>query len=335
MDLVTGGGGFIGSHLVDRLVADGRSVRVVDNFVVGSRRNLLQHDGNPGVEIFETDIRDGEALEPVFAGTERVFHLAARADIVPSIVEPKEYFTTNVDGTFNVLEASKRAGVSRITYVASSTCYGIPDSYPTPEDAPIRPQFPYALTKHMGEELVLHWGRTYDLPANVLRFFNVYGPRARTSGTYGAVFRVFLAQMLADQLLTIVGDGEQTRDFTFVSDVVDALVTTASSDLRDQVLNVGSGAPVSVNRLVELLQAKDSINIPKRPGEPDCTFADMTKIREALGWSPKVGIEEGVAIYRVLAGCAGMDSRQDRRGHRRIVQIPRQVVGRRRRPCGK
>ena len=296
MDLVTGGGGFIGSHLVDRLVADGRSVRVVDNFVVGSRRNLLQHDGNPGVEIFETDIRDGEALEPVFAGTERVFHLAARADIVPSIVEPKEYFTTNVDGTFNVLEASKRAGVSRITYVASSTCYGIPDSYPTPEDAPIRPQFPYALTKHMGEELVLHWGRTYDLPANVLRFFNVYGPRARTSGTYGAVFRVFLAQMLADQLLTIVGDGEQTRDFTFVSDVVDALVTTASSDLRDQVLNVGSGAPVSVNRLVELLQAKDSINIPKRPGEPDCTFADMTKIREALGWSPKVGIEEGVAI---------------------------------------
>lgn len=296
MDLVTGGGGFIGSHLVDRLVADGRSVRVVDNFVVGSRRNLLQHDGNPGVEIFETDIRDGEALEPVFAGTERVFHLAARADIVPSIVEPKEYFTTNVDGTFNELEASKRAGVSRITYVASSTCYGIPDSYPTPEDTPIRPQFPYALTKHMGEELVLHWGRTYDLPANVLRFFNVYGPRARTSGTYGAVFGVFLAQMLADQLLTIVGDGEQTRDFTFVSDVVDALVTTASSDLRDQVLNVGSGAPVSVNRLVELLQAKDSINIPKRPGEPDCTFADMTKIREALGWSPKVGIEEGVAI---------------------------------------
>ena len=158
----------------------------------------------------------------------------------------------------------------------------------------------------MGEELVLHLGRTYDLPANVLRFFNVYGPRARTSGTYGAVFGVFLAQMLADQLLTIVGDGEQTRDFTFVSDVVDALVTTASSDLRDQVLNVGSGAPVSVNRLVELLQAKDSINIPKRPGEPDCTFADMTKIREALGWSPKVGIEEGVAIMLTISSIGGM-----------------------------
>ena len=296
MDVVTGGGGFIGSHLVDRLVADGRPVRVVDNFAVGSRRNLLQHDGNSSVEIFTADIRDGDLLAPVFEGAERVFHLAARADIVPSIVEPKEYFTTNVDGTFNVLEASKRAGVSRITYVASSTCYGIPDSYPTPEDAPIRPQFPYALTKHMGEELVLHWGRTYDLPVMVLRFFNVYGPRARTSGTYGAVFGVFLAQKLAGLPLTVVGDGEQTRDFTFVSDVVDALVTAAASDLRDQVFNVGSGVPVSVNRLVELLKSKDSINIPKRPGEPDCTFADMTKIRQALGWSPKVGIEEGVAI---------------------------------------
>ena len=296
MDIVTGGGGFIGSHLVDRLVADGRSVRVVDNFVVGSRRNLAHHEGNPEVQVIETDIRDAESLEPVFQRADRVFHLAARADIVPSIVEPKEYFTTNVDGTFNVLEAAKRAGVKRLTYVASSTCYGIPDSYPTPEDAEIRPQFPYALTKHMGEELVLHWGKTYDLPVMVLRFFNVYGPRARTSGTYGAVFGVFLAQMLADEPLTIVGDGEQTRDFTFVSDVVDALVTTAASDLRDQVFNVGSGAPVSVNRLVELLKAKESVNIPKRPGEPDCTFADMTRISQALGWAPMVGIEEGVAI---------------------------------------
>jgi UDP-glucose 4-epimerase len=296
MDIVTGGGGFIGSHLVDRLVADGRSVRVVDNFVVGSRRNLAHHEGNSEVQVIEADIRDAGSLEPVFQRADRVFHLAARADIVPSIVEPKEYFTTNVDGTFNVLEAAKRAGVKRLTYVASSTCYGIPDSYPTPEDAEIRPQFPYALTKHMGEELVLHWGKTYDLPVMVLRFFNVYGPRARTSGTYGAVFGVFLAQMLADEPLTIVGDGEQTRDFTFVSDVVDALVTTAASDLRDQVFNVGSGAPVSVNRLVELLKAKESVNIPKRPGEPDCTFADMTRISQALGWAPMVGIEEGVAI---------------------------------------
>lgn len=296
MDIVTGGGGFIGSHLVDRLLADGRSVRVIDNFTIGSRRNLAHHEGNTNLEVIEADIRDADTLDPVFQDVERVFHLAARADIVPSIVEPKEYFTTNVDGTFHVLEAARHSGVSRVIYVASSTCYGIPDSYPTPEDALIRPQFPYALTKHMGEELVLHWGRTYDLPVAVLRFFNVYGPRARTSGTYGAVFGVFLAQLLADQPLTIVGDGNQTRDFTFVSDVVDALVTCAESDLRDQVFNVGSGAPVSVNRLVELLKAKETTHIPKRPGEPDCTFADMTRIREALGWSPKVGIEEGVVI---------------------------------------
>lgn len=224
---------------------------------------------------------------------------------MPSIVEPADYFTTNVDGTFNVLEAARHSGVRRLLYVASSTCYGVPDSYPTPEDAPIRPQFPYALTKHMGEELVLHWGRTYDLPVIVLRFFNVYGPRARTSGTYGAVFGVFLAQMLAGKPLTIVGDGTQTRDFTFVSDVVDAMVTAAASQIRGEVFNVGSGAPVSVNRLVELLKATETVHTPKRPGEPDCTFADMTRIRDALGWAPKVGIEEGVGIMLATSTTGG------------------------------
>ena len=237
MDVVTGGGGFIGSHLVDRLLADGRPVRAIDNFSVGRRRNLAHHEGNPKLETLEADVRDRAALEPAFRHDERVFHLAARADIVPSIVEPADYFTTNVDGTFNVLEAARHSGVRRLLYVASSTCYGVPDSYPTPEDAPIRPQFPYALTKHMGEELVLHWGRTYDLPVIVLRFFNVYGPRARTSGTYGAVFGVFLAQMLAGKPLTIVGDGTQTRDCTFVSDVVDAMVTAAASQIRGEVFN--------------------------------------------------------------------------------------------------
>ncbi len=192
-------------------------------------------------------MRDRAAVDKAVAGAERVLHLAARADVVPSIVEPDDYFTTNLDGTFNLLQAAKKHGTKRFLYVASSTCYGIPQVYPTPEDAPIRPQYPYALTKYMGEEHVMHWGRVYQLLVLLLRFFNVYGPRARTSGTYGAVFGVFLAQMLADKPLTIVGDGNQTRDFTFVSDAVDALVSSAASQLSGQIFNVGSGRPVSVN----------------------------------------------------------------------------------------
>ena len=296
LDLVTGGGGFIGSHLVDRLLADGRKVRVIDNFEVGNPRNLEQHRDNPALEVMAADIRDKGAIKEAHAGAGRVFHLAARADIVPSIVEPREYFESNVDGTFNVLEAARDNDVSRIVYIASSSCYGIPDAYPTREDADIRPQYPYALTKNLGEQLAMHWAQTYDLPIVSLRFFNVYGPRARTSGTYGAVFGVFLAQLLAGEPLTIVGDGEQTRDFTFVTDVVDAIVTAADSDASGEIFNVGSGAAVSVNRLVELLGAEKTVNIPKRPGEPDCTLADMTRIRNALGWEPSVPIEEGVRI---------------------------------------
>jgi len=220
--------------------------------------------------------------------------LGALADIVPSIQRPADYFQANVVGTFNVLEASKHAQVQRFVYAASSSCYGIPDSYPTSELAEIRPQYPYALTKRLGEELVMQWANVYQLPAIALRLFNVYGPRSRTSGTYGAVFGVFLAQKLAAKPFTVVGDGTQTRDFTFVTDVANAFVTAAKSSQRGEIYNVGSGQTVAVNRLVELLVG-DVIHIPKRPGEPDCTFADITKIRRELKWEPKVNIETGVA----------------------------------------
>jgi UDP-glucose 4-epimerase len=295
-DLVTGGAGFIGSHLVDRLVAEGRRVRVLDSFVVGRRANLQQHMGNPKVEVIEADVADQAAVAAACAGVERVFHLAARADIVPSIQQPEAYFRANVDGTFAVLEAARRHGVKRLVYVASSSCYGIPSVYPTPETAPADCRYPYALTKYLGEQLVLHWAQIYGLPAVSVRFFNVYGPRARTSGTYGAVFGVFLAQLLAGQPLTIVGDGEQTRDFTFVNDVVDALLAVAASDRVGEIYNVGSGHPVSVNELVRLLGSPRSVPIPKRPGEPDCTWADISKIRRDLGWEPKVSFADGVRV---------------------------------------
>ena len=191
------------------------------------------------------------------------------------------------------MQASHKHSVKRLIYAASSSCYGIPDKYPTPETADIRPQYPYALTKRLGEELVMHWADIYKLPAVSLRLFNVYGPRSRTSGTYGAVFGVFLAQKLAGKPFTIVGDGKQTRDFTYVLDVAKAFLVAAKSDKSGNIYNVGSGKTISVNRLVELLQG-DSVFIPKRPGEPDSTYADVSLIKKDLNWSAEVSIEEGV-----------------------------------------
>ena len=296
MDVVTGGGGFIGSHLVDRLVAEGRRVRVLDNFAAGRKANLQQHQHEPRLEVVEADIADTAAVASACDGADRVFHLAARADVVPSIQFPEAYFHANVAGTFAVLEAARRHCVRRLVYVASSSCYGIPTVYPTPETAPADPRYPYALTKYLGEQMVLHWARLYRLPAVSIRFFNVYGPRARTSGTYGAVFGVFLAQLLAGRPLTIVGDGTQTRDFTFVSDAVDALLVAAEAGQHGNVFNVGSGKPTSVNELVRLLGSPPTVHIPKRPGEPDCTWADITKIGTELGWKPQVSVDAGVRI---------------------------------------
>ena len=290
--LVTGGAGFIGSHLVDVLLQSGHRVTVLDNFSTGRRENLDHVKGS--ITLVEGDLSTAGEWVAQFEGIDWVFHLAALADIVPSIQKPESYFRSNVDGTFNVLRAASAARVKRLVYAASSSCYGIPDAYPTPETAEIRPQYPYALTKRLGEELVLHWAQVYKLPALSLRFFNVYGTRSRTSGTYGAVFGVFLAQKLASRPLTVVGDGKQTRDFTYVTDVARALVAAAESERAGAVYNVGSGYTVSVNRLVELLGG-DKVHIPKRPGEPDCTFADISRITEDLGWRPSIAIEEGVA----------------------------------------
>lgn len=291
--LVTGGAGFIGSHLCELLLAKGHDVVALDNLACGHMSNLRDFDRDPCFRFVQADIRDRESLRSAFGGIDWVFHLAGLADIVPSIEQPAQYFNTNVNGTFNVLECAREHGIKRLVYAASSSSYGIPDLYPTPETAPINPQYPYALTKYIGEELVLHWARIYKLPTLSLRLFNVYGPRSRTAGTYGAVFGVFLAQKVAGKPFTVVGDGTQTRDFTYVTDVAEAFICAAKSDLSGDALNVGSGNHYSVNRLVELLGG-DVVHIPKRPGEPDCTFADVSRIRQRLGWNAKVSFEEGV-----------------------------------------
>lgn len=289
--LVTGGAGFIGSHLVDLLLENQFEVTVLDNFSTGRAFNLNHVKGK--IDLVECDLSIQEDWIKKFQSVDYVFHLAALADIVPSIQNPEGYFQSNVTGTLNVLQASRHYGVKRFVYAASSSCYGIPELYPTPETSPILPQYPYALTKRMGEELVIHWAQVYKFPALSLRFFNVYGPRSRTSGTYGAVFGVFLAQKLAGKPFTVVGDGKQTRDFTYVRDVVEAVFAASQSDKVGEIYNVGSGATISVNRIVELLKGEVTY-IPKRPGEPDSTFADITKIKKDLKWSPKISIETGI-----------------------------------------
>ena len=295
--LVTGGAGFIGSHLTELLLNEGHKVTVLDNCSTGRKSNLSHLKDNKNLSFFEVDIRDRGAIIPLFEGIDWVFHLAALGDIVPSINMPDEYFSSNVQGTYNVLEASRSVQVKRFVYTASSSCYGIPDHYPTPETTEMQPQYPYALTKRLGEEMVMHWGLVYDLPVVSLRLFNAYGPRSRTSGTYGAVFGVFLAQLLANKPFTIVGDGMQTRDFTFVTDVAAAFLAAARSQACNISMNVGSGETYSVNQLAELLKnPAGAVYIPKRPGEPDSTYADISLITKTLDWKPSVSLEEGVQI---------------------------------------
>ena len=292
--LVTGGAGFIGSHLVDLLLQGGHTVTVIDNYSTGRALNLAHVSNHTRLIIYEADVTDLKSITPLFEKVDWVFHLAALADIVPSIQKPVPYHHSNVSGTLSVLEASRAGGIKRFIYAASSSCYGIPDNYPTSETSEIRPMYPYALTKYVGETYTMHWAQVFGLPAISLRMFNVFGPRSRTSGTYGAVFGVFLAQKLAKKPFTIVGDGKQTRDFTYVTDAAEAFVEAAKSDISGEIMNIGSDGHYSINQLTDLIGG-EKVFIPKRPGEPDCTFADTTKIRSLLNWRPKMSFESGVA----------------------------------------
>jgi UDP-glucose 4-epimerase len=295
--VVTGGAGFIGSHMVDLLLDRGYEVRVIDNLVGGREANLAHHRNNAHLVAEFRDIRDYEPGDRLFSGVRYVFHFAGIGDIVPSIEKPVEYLSANVQGTVKMLECARRAGVQKFVYAASSSCYGIA-KVPTSEDHPIEPQYPYALSKYQGEQAAMHWQRVYKLPVNSIRIFNAYGIRSRTTGAYGAVFGVFLRQKLAGQPYTVVGDGTQKRDFIYVSDVAEAFFRAAETQTSGRTYNVGAGNPQSVNRLVELLGGR-VVHLPKRPGEPDCTWADISRIQQELAWSPRISFEEGVS--RILA----------------------------------
>ena len=291
--IVTGGAGFIGSHLVEALVKKNKKVLILDNLSTGRINNIKSFKNK--IRFINCDIsREGNWMKE-FRGKCIVFHLASLADIVPSIENPIKYFESNVKGTLNVLNSCRKAKVLKFVYSASSSCYGIPKNYPTKENEKMDPKFPYALTKKMGEDLIIHWAKVYKIPFISLRLFNVYGTRSRTAGTYGAMFGVFLAQKLAKKPYTIVGNGKQTRDFTYVSDVVDAFIKASRSNLKNEILNVGSGKTISILEIVNLLKGEKTY-IKKRPGEPDCTFANIKKIKQKLNWKPKINIKQGIQI---------------------------------------
>ena len=291
--VVTGGAGFIGSHMVDNLLDHGYRVRAVDNFAGGHERNIAHLANHSDFSFERADVRDLGVGHPLFDAARCVFHFAGIGDIVPSIERPLEYMSVNVQGTAQVLECARHAGVRRFVYAASSSCYGLAAT-PTREDHPIAPQYPYALSKYQGEQACFHWRQVYRLPVNSIRIFNAYGTRVRTTGAYGAVFGVFFRQKLAGRPYTVVDDGTQRRDFLYVTDVAEAFRLAAETEREGEVWNLGAGNPQSVNRLVELLGG-EKVYIPKRPGEPECTWADVTKIGRDLAWRPQVSFEEGVA----------------------------------------
>jgi UDP-glucose 4-epimerase len=295
--IVTGGAGFIGSHMVDLLINKGYNVRVIDNLTAGKYINLEHHKNDKNLNLDERDIRKISSDDNIYRAIDYIYHFAGIGDIVPSIEFPVEYMSVNTQGTIKVCEGARHNSIKKLVYAASSSCYGLAE-VPTNENAEISLKYPYALSKYLGECSALHWNKIYNLPVNVIRIFNAYGTRSKTSGAYGAVFGVFLKQKLAGKPFTVVGDGKQKRDFLYVTDVANAFYKASITNKVGEIYNLGAGNPQSINYLVKLLEGK-VLYIPKRPGEPQTTWADITKIVKELKWKPKISFEEGVK--KVLA----------------------------------
>ena len=290
--VVTGGAGFIGSHMVDLLLAKKYKVNVIDNLTGGHKKNLSHHKNNPDLSFEKKDICKIKKNNAFFKNVEYVFHFAGIGDIVPSIENPVNYMNTNVQGTVKVLEAARFNKIKKFIYSASASCYGVSSSRKD-EKGKIDTRYPYALSKYMGEQSAFHWHKVYGLPVNSIRIFNAYGTRVRTTGAYGAVFGVFFKQKIKNQPLTVVGNGKQSRDFVYVTDVAKAFYSAAKSKKSGQIYNLGSDKPQSVNTLVEFIGGK-KVFIPNRPGEPKRTWANITKIKRDLNWKPTIDFKNGV-----------------------------------------
>lgn len=295
--LVTGGAGFIGSNLVDALIEQGFEVHVVDNLSGGKKENV-----NKKATLHVKDITVLDEIRPLFKGVSHVFHLAALPRVQYSIEHPDLTNKANVEGTLNVLIASRETGVRKVIYSASSSAYGDQKTLPLKESFPAMPKSPYGLQKYIGELYCRLWSEVYGLPTVSLRYFNVYGPRNNPEGAYALVIAKFLRQRMNGEQMTITGDGKQTRDFTNVKDVVRAniLAMKNSKTGKGEVINIGAGSNQSVNKIAKLIGGP-VVYVPPR-FEPKNTLADNSLAKKILGWTPKVSIEEGIAELKSLAG---------------------------------
>lgn len=290
--LITGGAGFIGSHIVDLLLKKKIKVFLVDDLSGGHLKNIKNHLKNKNLKFINKNINNLEFKHLSSKKVDYFFHLAGKGDIVPSIEHPELYFETNVNGTLKMLQLARKLKVKKFVYAASSSCYGLA-SVPTKENHFLDPKYPYALSKLMGEQLCTHWSKVYNLPVISIRIFNAYGPRVRTTGAYGAVFGVFFKQKLSNKPFTLVGNGKQRRDFLYVDDIAEAFYLCAKSKIKNKIYNLGAGSPQSIIKLIKLIGG-NYINIPKRPGEPECTWANISKIKKDIKWKPKIKFEDGV-----------------------------------------
>jgi UDP-glucose 4-epimerase len=301
--LVTGGAGFIGSHLAETLTASGRRVRVLDDFSTGLPGNLAHLSPSP--ELLQGDVAEPGVVERAVAGAEVVFHLAALASVQRSVEAPADSHRACATGTLTVLDAARRAGARRIVYAASASAYGVPDAEVQSEETPVRPLSPYAAAKLAGEVYCQAFAATYGLETVRLRFFNIFGPRQRADSPYSGVIAIFAAALAEGRTPTIFGDGRQTRDFTYVSDVVGACLLAAERPgVSGEVFNVGTGRPTSLLELVAALNRQLGTSVTPRLAEPRAgdirhSRADISRARRLLGYEPEVSFEDGLA--RTLA----------------------------------
>jgi UDP-glucose 4-epimerase len=296
--LVTGGGGFIGSNLVKELTKNGNSVTVLDNFLSGYRSNL---DPFPTVRVIEGDIRNKSSVESAMEGAEVVFHLAASVGNKRSIDFPIIDAEINVIGTLNILEAARKVGVRKIVTSSSAGIFGELKTLPIKEDHPIEPDSPYGCTKLCEEKLCLSYAKLYEIEAVCLRYFNVYGPNQRFDA-YGNVIPIFVFRMLGNESLLIYGDGEQTRDFVHVNDVVQANIKAADSYGVSGAFNIASGTRVTINKLIEMITAERSEkvkieHVSERAGDVRHSLADISLAHRLLNYSPLVDLQSGIKEY--------------------------------------
>jgi len=297
--LVTGGAGFIGSHTVDELSKNKNinKIFVIDDLSNGSLKNISQHKKNKKIEFINKDINLISEKSKIFKEINSVIHYAGSGSIVPSIENPRKYFKNNFSGTVNILECARKNKIKSFVYAASSSCYGLART-PTNEMHKISCESPYALSKYMGEAATFHFGKVYNFRVNSIRIFNAFGERINTKGVYGSVFPVFFKQILENKPITLVGDGEQMRDYVYVTDVAKAFIKISMlQKVNQETFNLGSGRPISIKYLISKLCSKNYkiIKLPRRPAEPQITHANITKIKKLTGWKPAISFDEGLS----------------------------------------